>query len=345
MKIFLLIIAFVMVGMSFESCNKRISRSEMSFRPAPVTLPIPRGFPYMNLAADNPTTREGVQLGRMLFYDQIIDSGYKRSCGQCHILNESFSSAKENSLPHVNLVWNYTFLWNGKVDGSLENIMIFEVDSFFRTDLNRLNEHKKYPKLFKKAFGVDKITSKEVGYALAQFERTLTSTNSKYDRFLRSEEPLTEAEEAGRKIFFTEKGDCFHCHGTILLTDNTFHNNGLDSIPTLKGRDVITGKKNDRGKYKTPTLRNITLTPPYMHDGRFKTLEQVIDFYCDQVKWSPTIDPLMKQVKHGGIRLNKEERENLIAFLYTFTDTSYINNPAFSDPFQARSSEKKHTGY
>jgi cytochrome c peroxidase len=341
MKRSLLILAVVLALISFECCNKRIYQSEASFRPTFLNLPIPRGFPYMNLARDNPTTREGVQLGRMLFFDPIIDSGYKRTCGSCHIPAESFSSSKENSLPHINLVWNYTFLWNGKVDGSLENIMVFEVDSFFKADLNKLNKHKKYPKLFKKAFGVDKITSKEVAYALAQFERTMVSTNSKYDRFLRGEEPLTEAEENGRKIYYTEKGDCFHCHGTILLTDNTFHNNGLDSLPSLKGRDAITGKRNDRGKFKSPTLRNIALTAPYMHDGRFKTLQQVINFYCEQVKWSPTVDPLMKKVKHGGIRLSEEDKAYLIAFLKTFTDSSFINNPAFADPFRSGTSVKK----
>jgi cytochrome c peroxidase len=243
-----------------------------------------------------------------------------------------FSSAKENSLPLINLVWNYTFLWNGEVEGTLENVMIFEVDKFFETDLDKLNADKNYSKLFKKAFGVKEITLKEVGYALSQFVRTVISSNSKYDRYLRGEVSLTPEEDKGRILFFTEKGDCFHCHGTILLTDNSFHNNGLDTIPEL-GRYEITNNVKDIGKFKSPTLRNIEYTAPYMHDGRYKTLAEVIDFYSDGVNWSPTIDPLMKKVHQGGVHLTEEEKSDLLAFLKTFSDTTIINNPEFTSPF------------
>jgi cytochrome c peroxidase len=334
MRRFRVLFVIITVIFSLAYCTKRTTQVGVLYHPVPYKLKIPQGFPYMGLASDNPETVEGIQLGRMLFYDPIIDKESERACGNCHTPKASFSLQKENSLPQVNLVWNNTFLWNGKVEGLLEQIMIFEVDSFFKTDLNKLNSHKKYPKLFKMAFGVEKITSKEVGYALAQFERILISCNSKYDKYLRGEVILSNEEENGRILYFTEKGDCFHCHGTILLTDNTFHNNGLDSLPA-KGRFEITRDRNDLGKFKTPTLRNIELTSPYMHDRRFQTLEEVINFYCEKVKWSPTIDPLMKKVKKGGIRLNEEERKNLLAFLKTFTDTTFINNPEFSDPFKA----------
>ena len=331
-KSFLLLV-FIFLIFSLEYCTRRVSPEMASYQPAPVKLNIPPGFPYMSMAMDNPPTREGIDLGRMLFFDPFIDKDHKRTCGGCHLPDSCFTSKKENSLAQINLVWNNAFLWNGKVEGLLEDIMIFEVDSFFKTDLNKLNHHKKYPLLFKKAFGVDKITSKEVGYALAQFERTMISCNSKYDRYLRNDVALTPQEENGRKIYFTEKGDCFHCHGTILLTDNSFHNNGLDSFPA-KGRYEITHNRKDLGKYKAPTLRNIGLTAPYMHDGRFKNLKEVIDFYSERVKWSPTIDPLMKKVKRGGVRLNEQEKQDLLAFLETFTDTIFIGNPSFSDPFQ-----------
>jgi len=336
MKRSILVFLFPCIFITFICCNKRISQSKDQIRPVPLALAIPQGFPYMNLAAENPTTARGVQLGRMLFFDPIIDSGNVRSCGGCHMPGHSFSSPEKNSLPHVNLVWNYTFLWNGKVDGSLENIMLFEVEHFFKADMSRLNKDKKYHRLFRQAFGVDKITPKEVAFALAQFERTMTSSNSKYDRFLRGEATLNREEEIGRRIYFSEKGDCFHCHGTVLLTDNSFHNNGLDSLPGDKGRDAISGMRNDHGKFKTPTLRNIALTAPYMHDGRFSTLEQVISFYCEQVKWSPTVDPLMKKVKQGGIRLNEEDKKYLLAFLNTFTDSAFVSNPDFSDPFAVK---------
>ncbi len=324
---FQVIVIFIMIWTLF-SCGNFM---QQDYTPTPNEIAIPPGFPYMIIPEDNPTTVEGIQLGRMLYYDSIIDNGNKRSCGGCHVQQNSFT-AKENVLPHINLAWNNAYLWKGEVRGVLENIMLFEVEKFFKTDLNRINSHNSYPELFKKAFGVDKITSKEIAYALAQFVRSLNSFNSKYDRFLRGEIELTQSEEAGYKIFFTEKGDCFHCHGTILLTNNTFHNNGLDSIPA-HGRAEITGKQKDIGKHKTPTLRNIEFTSPYMHDGRFETLEEVIDFYSEGVIWSSTIDPLMKKAHKGGVQLNDQEKLDLLSFLLTFSDSTFITNPDFSNPF------------
>lgn len=304
---------------------------QVVYTPTPYELVIPPGFPYMVIPEDNPATVEGIQLGRMLYYDSIIDKGNERACAQCHIQELSFTSDGD-VLPHINLAWNNAYLWNGEVKGVLENVMLFEVEHFFHTDMNKLNEDSGYSELFKKAFNVDTITSREVANAIAQFVRTLSSNNSKYDRFLKGEATLTQSEEAGYKLFFSEEGDCFHCHGTILLTDNSFHNNGIDSIPT-QGRAEITGKQKDIGKYKSPTLRNIEFTAPYMHDGRYTSLEEVIDFYSEGVNWSPTIDPLMKKVHRGGVHLNEEEKSQLISFLNTFSDTAFINNPDFSSPF------------
>lgn len=328
--LFLLLPAVILLTVN---CNKESSPSpkQVIYNPTPYEIIIPAGFPYMIIPEDNPATIEGVQLGRMLYYDSIIDKGNERACGQCHVQENSFTS-DDNVLPHVNLAWMKAYLWNGKVEGVLENIMLFEVEQFFETDLNKLNAHSGYPELFKKAFGTDTITSKEIAYALAQFVRTLTSYNSRYDRFLKGETTLTLSEEAGRLLFFSEEGDCFHCHGTILLTDNSFHNNGMDSLP-IKGRAEITGNQNDIGKFKTPTLRNIEFTAPYMHDGRFTSLEEVIDFYSEGLIWSPTIDPLMKQVHLGGVQLTEEEKSDLVSFLKTFSDTAFINNPNFSSPF------------
>lgn len=324
-------IILIFLTLFCADCNKDNSLDEVPYNPTPYILEIPPGFPYMRIPSDNPATVEGIQLGRKLFYDPAIDIGDKRACGQCHKLNNSFSS-DTNSLPLINMTWNIEFLWKGKVEGYLEDIMLFEVEEFFQTDLNKLNHHSSYPGLFKKAFGTENISSKEIAYALAQFVRTLITCNSKWDRYLRGETVLTEAEEEGRAIYYSERGDCFHCHGTILFTDNSFHNNGLDSIPAA-GRAEITGNQHDWGKFKTPTLRNIELTAPYMYDGRFKSLDEVIDFYCTKVKWSPTIDPLMKKVNQGGVHLNEMEKRNLISFIKTFTDTTFINNTDFSNPF------------
>jgi cytochrome c peroxidase len=144
---------------------------------------------------------------------------------------------------------------------------------------------------------------------------------------------LSVAETRGFEIFFTEKGDCFHCHSTILFTDNEFHNNGLDSVFADNGLFRVTGDPNDIGKFKTPTLRNAIFTSPYMHDGRFQTLEEVIDFYSEGLKFSSTIDPLMKNVNQGGVKLTDGEKEDLLAFIKTLTDTTFINSPDLSNPF------------
>src|SRR5690554_2584953 len=156
--------------------------------------------------------------------------------------------------------------------------MLFEVEDFFGTSIQEVNTNSNYRYLFKKAYGVDEITSKDIAYAIAQFFRTLNSTDSKSDRFMRGEGNLTPEEWDGYDIFFTERGDCFDCHGTVLFHDNAFGNNGLDLDPDA-GLYNITGNMNDYGKFETPTLRNIELTTPYMHDGRFETLEEVISFY------------------------------------------------------------------
>lgn len=324
----------LLVPLFFSSCKDSEDPvpPEPPFQTTPYPVNIPPGFPDPYIAEDNPMTVEGVQLGRMLFYDSLLDANSSRACASCHVQQESFSLESANSLAHINLGWNGVYLWDGKIEGTLEDIMLFEVEEFFQTDLSKFNAHPVYPELFKQAFNVDVITAREAAYALAQFERTLVSGNSKWDQYLRGEATLTQAEAKGFELFFTEKGDCFHCHSTILFTDNLFHNNGLDSDPQ-QGRAGITGNPDDIGKFKTPTLRNVMLTPPYMNDGRFGTMEEVIDFYSEGVKWSSTIDPLMKKVSEGGVHLLPEEKENLVAFLKTLTDTTYINDPELSSPF------------
>lgn len=327
------ILIILLFAVALSNCKKDDAPDNSEpYVTTPYDLVIPNGFPDLYISDDNPLTVEGVQLGRMLYYDSLLDITSSRACGGCHFQWHSFTNPAVNSLAHINLGWNGVWLWNGKIEGTLEDIMLFEVEEFFKTDFSKFNSHSTYPELFKKAFNVDVITSKEASYALAQFERTMISSKSKWDRYVRGEATLSQAEAKGYEIFYTEKGDCFHCHSTMLFTDNKFHNNGLDSIPQL-GREEITSDPNDVGKFKSPTLRNIMLTAPYMNDGRFATIEEVIDFYSEGVVWSPTIDPLMKNVHQGGVHLLQEDKVNLIAFLKILTDTSYIANPELSNPF------------
>ena len=204
------------------------------------------------------------------------------------------------------------------------------------TNLNEINAHPEYPELFKNAFNVSYITYREMEFALSQYFRTFISGNSKFDKFLMGQTALTPSELNGFNLFMdSNKGDCFHCHGSAanpLWTDNDFHNNGLDASPDL-GRAEITGSPFDVGKFNTPTLRNLAYTAPYMHDGRFATLDDVINFYSVGLQNSPTIDPLMQLIGQGGSQLTPAEKVDLKAFLLTLTDSTITTNPEFQSPF------------
>ncbi len=211
-----------------------------------------------------------------------------------------------------------------------------EMHNTWSNAVSRLARHSDYPQLFYEAFEACDITSDLVVKAIAQFERTLISGNSKFDQVTIGGMDVffTDEELNGFDIFNTERGDCFHCHGGALFTDNEFHNNGLDSVAQDRGLEEATSSPFDRGKFKAPTLRNIELTAPYMHDGRFETLEEVIDFYSEGLHFSEQLDPLMKNVGQGGLQLTEQEKSDLIAFLKTLTDREFIENDAFSDPFK-----------
>lgn len=330
--LFIIVFALIVVA---HSCHKNSDTQHTSF--TPYVLQTPKWFPAMVVPTDNAMSVERIQLGRKLYYDTLL-SNNGRACGGCHIQRRGFTSDNYpggNVLPHVNLGWSKHFLWKGEETCSLEDMMLFEVSVFFQTDLNKINANTTYRDLFYTAYGINTITYKDISYALAQFERTLTSGNSKYDQYRRLEVALTASEENGMTIFFTEKGDCFHCHGNPFFTDNSFHNNGLDSVfAGSKGRFDVTDNVNDIGLYKTPTLRNCDLRDMFMHDGRYTTLQQVIEFYNSGVNLhSQNIDPLMTlPYKALGLQLSTQDKADLLAFLQTLTDTSYINNPALSKP-------------
>jgi cytochrome c peroxidase len=275
----------------------------------------------------------------MLYYDTIL-SNDGRACASCHVQQKGFTSDffayNMPVLPHVNLAWNSNFMWDGSKQGKLEDVMLFEVKVFFGTDLAKLNSNPKYRSLFKKYFGVAEITYKELSYALAQFVRTMNSGNSKYDRYLLGNEELSYDEMQGRNLFFTEKGDCYHCHLNPVLTDNQLHNTGLDSLYAKeadKGFYNVSLDKKDLGKFKTPSLRNVALRSRFMHDGRFSTLDEVIEFYNSGVRKVENLDPIMtKPGKENGLKLTAWEKRPLIIFLQTFTDSAFISSPALSRP-------------
>lgn len=328
-----------------SSCNKEEKNNQLPSSPPPDTILnltaydiIPPGhFPEMQIPEDNKPYVEKIRLGRMLYYDPIL-SNDGRACATCHHQEKGFTTdAIVNNmpvLPHVNLAWHTNFMWDGSHQGTLEEVMLYEVKDFFATDLNKVNKDEKYRTLFKKYFGVNTITYKELSYALAQFVRTMISRDSRYDRFINGTEQLTYDEMQGRNIFFTEKGDCFHCHVNPIMTDNLFHNTGLDSLYVKemdKGLFNTTGNYNDLGKFRTPNLRNVALRSRFMHDGRFSTLEEVVEFYNSGVRKVNTLDPIMtKPGKENGLNLTEYEKYQLIQFLKTLTDETFLTDTTLS---------------
>jgi len=334
------------------------SKEDEMYSPVPYKLEIPTLFANKLIApiipVDNPLTKEGVALGKKLFFDKILSGNDAQSCASCHQPQNAFSDNQQfslgidkklgtrNAMPLFNLAWNFDelFNWDGK-EFSLENQAFepvtnpIEMHESWINVVQKLENHTEYPALFLQAFGSSNIDSTLVTKAIAQFERTLISGNSKFDKYLLGEATLTTEEENGFNIFMDEaKGDCFHCHGSNnnpLWTDNKFHNNGLDTNFTDLGLGAVTGDPNDNGKFKSPSIRNLAYTAPYMHDGRFATLEEVINHYSEGLQRSSTIDPLMKKVNQGGVGLSPKEKADLKAFLLTLSDPSFLNNPSFKE--------------
>ena len=321
------IVILLWVILIHNSCNNNELEPAS---PTPYILELPAGFPEPLIPEDNPMTKEGVALGRMLYYDSLIHPNQTAACATCHLQNKSFTSTGD-VLPHINLAWSNNFLWNGAKTGILEDAMIFEVEEFFNTDVTKLQQSDLYPSLFEKAFGSKEITTTQVAFALAQFIRILNSGNSKFDQYMQGKVNLTNEESLGFELFFSEKGDCFHCHATTFFTDNQLHNNALDTIPEA-GYFLITSDSLDYGKFKTPTLRNIAYTTPYMHDSRYNTLEEVVEFYSKGLQYSLTVDPLMKNISSGGVQLTASEKSALVAFLNTLSDPDFLINPELSQP-------------
>lgn len=313
-------------------------------------LDIPAGLPPMPIPADNPMTVEGVALGRKLFYDNILSANNTMSCASCHQLrnytvdsNLALSvgidgiAGTRNSMPLFNIGYSKTFFWDGgapnlesQVLGPIANPVELHAD--INQVISKVQSHPEYPSLFKKAFGTDIVSSKLLMQAIAQFERTMISANSKYDQWKRGETVLTAEEMRGLAVYESDtKGDCVHCHGIgSTFTDFEFRNTGLDSIPVDKGRALITLLASDEGKFKTPSLRNITKTPPYMHDGRFKTLRECIDHYNMNFHYTKNLSPELKDAIKG--RMSEQDISDLIAFLRTLTDYEFINNKNLDKP-------------
>ncbi len=313
----------------------------------------------MDIPDDNSLTVEGIALGKKLFYDERLSNTESVNCNSCHKQEFAFSIPSNalaninggtirNIMPLFNLGWVSEFPWDGrkstlelKIEESIQNP--FTLDGKPEIILPRLQADPIYPSEFEVIFGDNEITMERIAKALAQFFRTLISGDSPFDKYLTTGPGTTgwsAADELkayqGYSIFLDEnKGDCFHCHGdefNPLWTNNLFHNNGLDaSFETDKGLGWTTGNALDDGKFRSPSIRNLAFTGPYMHDGRFTTLDEVIGHYSTGLVNSPTIDPLMKSVGMGGVGLTPTEIDMLKFFLLSLSDSSFITNPEFME--------------
>jgi cytochrome c peroxidase len=330
-------------------------------------LVIPPGLPSMHIPADNPLTKQGIELGRFLFYDPILSADSTISCATCHDMKYNFADDKalaigingqvgpRGSMPLINVgFFNNGLFWDGR-SPNLEEQALHPVENALEMGeswdhvLAKLQNHSTYQKMFREAFCINnsqEISKELAAKALAQFQRTLISANSRFDqkRYQNNPDPFLWSDEEvdGYLIYFDDAtgsevlGHCAHCHdGQALLSSERFENNGIQEVATLndfpdKGLGAITGKLADNGKFKAPSLRNIELTAPYMHDGRFKTLEEVIEHYNSGGHYADNL--LLASIQ--PLNLTATDKANLLAFLKTFTDTSYYSNPAFQNPFE-----------
>jgi cytochrome c peroxidase len=350
-----------LAALQMGSCRPEQADILPEYDPTPYVLDI-GDFPPPPPVPDNPLTRAGVQLGRMLFYERALSADGTQACADCHRQTDGFSDPRafsigvaglpgtRHSMALFNLAWHRNgFFWDGRSPSlrhqALQPIQDpLEMNEELVNAVRKLGERRAYRHQFVRAFGDEQITEARIGLALEQFMRVLVSRNSKYDRYLRGQATLTPSEERGRLLYFGEydpqgvgKGaECFHCHGGFNLTNDQYMNNGLDTDGgfTDPGLFAVTGKAQDMARFKVPSLRNIAVTAPYMHDGRFATLEEAIQHYNTGVKPSSTIDFLLHyNLNPGGLRLDDQDMADLLAFLHTFTDPAFLQDTAFARPF------------
>jgi cytochrome c peroxidase len=303
--------------------------------PTPLVVDVDARFGPLRSPRDNPLTVEGVALGRRLFFDPLLSVDGTISCASCHRQEHAFSDPERfsqgvagqtprQSMSLANLAWAPSLFWDGRA-ASLEEQVLHpvadpvEMGETWDNVERKLAAHDDYPTLA--AFPGQRITRHLVARAIAQFERTLLSADSRYDRHVAGQLELTQAEQLGLAVFESERAECFHCHGAPLFTDNRFHNTGLDETPVDDGLGGVTGSERERGRFRTPTLRNIAVTAPYMHDGRFATLDEVLDHYDGGLHRTARVDPLLLGPPPF---FSDEERAGLLAFLRALTDDAFL---------------------
>lgn len=349
MRLFYIIL---LVSIVVSGCRKSEELPQPVYAPIAYEVQLPSHFPEMVVPEDNPITVQGVYLGRHLFWDERLSGDNTMACANCHLPQFAFSDdsptsvgidgvfGTRNAMVLQNLAWSNDFFWDGRAKTLEEQVLMpvqdpIEMHESWSHFMDEIRDDEKYKTMFFEAFGVVAFDSTHAAKALAQFLRTMVSANSKYDRILQGKASFTIQEQAGFDSFNAlSGGDCFHCHGGALTTDFSYKNNGLDAVPVDSGRGPVTGVASDYYTFKVPPLRNIEYSAPYMHDGRFQTLDDVINHYSVGLEASsPNISPLMEFAAQGGVQLDPQERAELKAFLLTLSDPEFINNPDFQNPW------------
>jgi cytochrome c peroxidase len=353
-----LAIAFVFILFMTITCSK--DDVKPVYDTTPYILNLNGDLPDPAIPLDNTLTISKVKLGRMLFYEKKLSKDLTQACADCHLQKDAFSDirpfsigvekkeGKRNAMALFNLAYHTNgFFWDGRApllrDQALKPIQDpLEMNESLPNAVAKIQNDPKFKDQFIRAFGTDSVDALKISLAIEQFMISIVSHDSKYDKYLKGEVNFTPEELHGKELFFTEadpanniKGaECFHCHNGPNFTNNEFLNNGLDEEANFKdlGRYNVSNNNLDKAKFKVPSLRNISLTAPYMHDSRFKTLEEVIDHYNSNVKKSYTSsDLLLNNLK--GLNLSNQDKSDLIAFLKTLSDPTYITNPEYKSPF------------
>lgn len=342
-------IAFWAAALLFSSC----SQQQVEPEPEVYSFQVPANFPQPVFDTHNPMSPQGIELGRKLFYDVRLSANNKVSCASCHEPRLAFTDGQQLSkagvsgtalLRHAPALFNLAWANNGLFwDGGSTNLesQVFgpltahdEMAQNLYELVDELNAVPAYLSAFQNAFQ-EPVSSQNVAKALAQFQRSLVSADSRYDRYRLNQTgaTLTRDEQAGLTLV---QQKCQGCHTGELFTDQGYHNNGIDTdFSNTEHEGLYTGRYRisydlaDLGKFKTPSLRNVALTAPYMHDGRFTSLEDVLDHYSAAVKPSATLDPLLPD---KGLNLSAQEKKQIISFLHTLTDLGFTQNPDHQKP-------------
>jgi cytochrome c peroxidase len=329
----------------------------VAFAATPFTYDLPEYWEAVNLLllepGDNPTTEEGVALGRRLFYEKRLSLDDTLACAGCHLQEKGFADPNRFSkgvrdqlgdrqaMALGNATWSFLMFWDGRAKGLEDQARgpvpnPVEMDQSWDAAVAKLQADRDYPNLFSAAFGTAVISEDLVVKAIAQFERTMISFRSPWDRYVYAgeEDAVSESVKRGFALFESNRTLCARCHGGRLFTNSEFHNNGLEAEPEDLGRGGVTELPSHMGLQKTPTLRNIGVTAPYMHDGRFATLREVVDHYDHGIVTnSRNLTPFLFGFGARGMGLSEQEKADLIAFMEALTDEWLLTAPALSDPF------------